>query len=56
MYGFAKNERENVGPDELATLKDLAGAWLRASQASISAAVVDGVIVEIGNDREENEF
>ena len=26
LYGFAKNERENIGPDELATPRDIGAA------------------------------
>jgi len=30
LYGFAKNERENIEADELVTLKELAAVWLEA--------------------------
>lgn len=49
LYAFAKNERENVEPDELQTLRELARAWLRAGDRDLEAAVRGGQIEEIGN-------
>jgi hypothetical protein len=54
LYGFAKSERQNIGPAELATLKDLSGAWLKAGHTVIESALAEGVIVEVRDDREEN--
>jgi len=28
LYGFAKNERDNIDREELATLREIASAWL----------------------------
>lgn len=39
LYGFAKNEQENVGPDELASLHEIAAAWLDADAKRIAAAI-----------------
>lgn len=39
LYGFAKNEQENIGPDELASLREIAAAWLDADTARIAHAV-----------------
>lgn len=47
LYGFAKNERENIEPDELATLKDIAAAWMAAGEAEIDRAIAAGVLQEI---------
>lgn len=47
LYGFAKNERENIEPDELATLKDIAAAWMAAGEAQIDHAVAAGLLQEI---------
>jgi len=35
LYGFAKRERENIEPDELATLRAVAAAWLRADRRQL---------------------
>lgn len=36
LYGFAKSERENIGPDELATLREIGAAWLAADDGEIA--------------------
>ena len=33
LFGFAKNERDNIDDKQLATLQDIAAAWLTAWQA-----------------------
>lgn len=30
LYAFAKNERENIDPDELLTLREIGAGWLAA--------------------------
>jgi hypothetical protein len=52
LYAFAKNERENIGKQELKTLKELAAAWLRAQEADISKALAGGQLEEIDYDEE----
>ena len=42
LYGFAKNERENIDDDELATLKEIAAAWMAADSAKIDRALAEG--------------
>ena len=39
LYGFAKNEKDNIGPDELASLQEIAAAWLAAGPDRIEAAI-----------------
>jgi hypothetical protein len=36
LYGFAKRERENIKPDELLTLHEIAAAWLAADTKNIA--------------------
>ena len=48
IYGFAKNERENVGPDELASFRDIAAQWLKEDQRGLEEALRDGRIQEVG--------
>jgi hypothetical protein len=50
LLGFAKNERANIDDDELATLKDLAAAWLAADDKAIDRAIAAGVLVEVCDD------
>lgn len=47
LFGFAKSERENISPDELATLKEIAALWLAADAVKIERALVEGVLVEV---------
>ena len=47
LYGFAKNERDNIQADELKTLKDIAADWLKASREGLKKAVKKGVLKEI---------
>ena len=53
LYGFAKNERDNVDDDELTTLRDIAKGWLHADPKAIDRAVADGLIQEVSYDQEE---
>jgi len=47
LYGFAKSEKDNIGDDELATLKEIAAAWLEADERKIKTALADGLLTEI---------
>ena len=47
IYGFAKNEKDNIASDELETLKEIAAAWLEADERKIKAALADGLLTEI---------
>lgn len=58
LYGFAKNERDNIEPDELATLKDLADGLLTADDGMIAKALKDKSLLEVfyaTDDDEEDE-
>jgi hypothetical protein len=47
LFGFAKNERENIDAGELASLKEIAAIWLKADAAKIEMAIAEGVLVEV---------
>jgi len=47
LLGFAKNERENVSPDEMAALRKLATVWLHAPVSQIGKAIDEGVLQEV---------
>ncbi|MDR7155247.1 hypothetical protein J2W40_002069 [Sphingobium xenophagum] len=47
LYGFAKNERENIDEDELQTLKDIAAEFLDHDDTSLDDAVRKGKLQEI---------
>jgi len=47
LYGFAKNERENIGDDKLATLREIAAAWLEADDERLESAIKEGILQEV---------
>ncbi|MDE2182674.1 MAG: type II toxin-antitoxin system RelE/ParE family toxin [Alphaproteobacteria bacterium] len=47
LYGFAKNERENIKDDELATLKEIAAAWMAADTKKIERALKEGELHDV---------
>jgi hypothetical protein len=50
LYGFAKNERENIEDDELETLREIGAAWLDAKAAQLEQAIKEGILQEVTND------
>jgi hypothetical protein len=54
LYAFAKNERENIDPDELLTLREIGATWLAANEKRIAQALEAGILQEVTNDQEEN--
>ncbi len=53
LFGFAKNERDNIEDDELATLRDIAQAWLEADGAALAGAVANGLILEVAYEEDQ---
>ena len=47
VYGFAKNERDNIGDDELAAFRKLAGELLAYDDKAIGKAIAAGVLTEV---------
>jgi hypothetical protein len=52
LYGFAKNERDNIDPDQLLSLREIAAAWLAADAAKIQQALNEGALQEVQHDQE----
>lgn len=50
VYGFAKNARSNIKPDELKVLKSLASQYLAYSNKKLNEVVEDDVLTEVSND------
>ncbi len=53
LYGFAKNERANIGTDELLTAREIASSWLAADARQIARALAEGELQEVPYDEEE---
>lgn len=49
LYGFAKNERENIEDSELQTLRDIGNELLAQGYSALDAAVRSGKLQEIEN-------
>jgi len=47
MYGFAKNERDNIGPKELEAFKTAAEGWFKATDEQIDALKERKALFEI---------
>ena len=47
VHGFAKNEMENIRPDELTALKKLAGEMLAYRKQELEAVVASGTLMEV---------
>lgn len=43
LYGFAKNERENIEDSELQTLRDIGGELLAQSNKALDEADLEGL-------------
>ena len=50
LYGLAKNGKDNIDPDELLTLREIAAGWLAADAALIAEAPARDVLQEVKND------
>ena len=47
MHGFAKNEKDNIGKDELRALKKLASELLAYDEMALARIVTSGTLVEV---------
>jgi hypothetical protein len=47
LFGFAKNERENIAPDQLADLKAVAGDILKRSEPGLAEDIAEGRLQEV---------
>ena len=53
LYGFAKNERDNITNDELETLREIGAAWLDAKIEHLEKVIKEGVLQETSYGDEE---
>ena len=47
VHGFAKNEKDNIGQDELSALKKLASALLAYDDKAIFRVIASGTLAEV---------
>jgi len=53
MFGFAKNERDNIDDEELNLMKELAAAFLAMDEQMLKRAINAGELVEIRHGKQE---
>ena len=54
VYGFEKNEKDNITTKELDTLKLLAGDLLKLSAEQIAIAINSGVLLEVKDEKNKS--
>jgi hypothetical protein len=57
VFGFAKNEVDNIDDDQLATLRETAALWLAADVKKIERAIKDELLIEVkhGSNKKEKD-
>ena len=55
VFGFEKNQRDNITDAELQALQDLAMDLLSHSNTDLSVALLDGTLQEICHDQDQGE-
>ena len=50
LFGFAKNDLDNIDDDQLATLRETAAMWLATDGQKIERAIKDGLLIEVRHD------
>jgi hypothetical protein len=55
LHGFAKSERANIRPDQLAKLKLIAQRWLGLDEKRLPQAISDGDLREVHCDEADEE-
>lgn len=53
LFGFAKSDRENIEPDELTTVREIARDLLAANNEGLARAIAEGELQELSYDDEE---
>jgi hypothetical protein len=49
LFGFAKNERENIDDDQLKDLREIVASWFAADEKKIAQSLEDGILLEVQN-------
>jgi hypothetical protein len=52
LFGFAKNERDNIDDKQLMTLREIVALWLAADDRKIAQALKDGILIEVKHGQE----
>jgi hypothetical protein len=52
LFGFAKNERDNIDDNQLTTLREIVASWFAADDKKIAQALKDGLLMEVNHGNE----
>jgi hypothetical protein len=52
LFGFAKNERDNIDDKQLITLREIVASWFAADDKKIAQALKDGLLIEVKHGKE----
>jgi hypothetical protein len=52
LFGFAKNERENIDDKQLTTLREIVASWFAVDDKKIAQALKDGLLIEVKHGKE----
>lgn len=52
LFGFAKNERDNIDDKQLMTLREIVASWFAADDKKITQALKDGLLIEVKHGNE----
>jgi hypothetical protein len=52
LFGFAKNERDNIDDKQLRTLREIVALWFAADDEKIAQALKDGLLIEVKHGKE----
>ena len=52
LFGFAKNERDNIDDKQLMTLREIVASWFAADDRKIAQALRDGLLIEVKHGEE----
>jgi hypothetical protein len=54
LFGFAKNERDNIDSKQLTTLREIVASWFAADENKIAQALKDGLLIEVQHGKEND--
>jgi len=54
LFGFAKNERDNIEDKQLTTLREIVALWFTADDKKIAQALQDGLLIEVKHGKAKN--
>ena len=53
LYAFAKNERDDIGPNELLTWREIGALWLSKGERDIALAIHERELEEVVDGRDD---